>query len=225
PLPSSFLCGLDVDELRETIQSKLPTKIQPQIEREILGAIDNWTTPQPYPQKGHAYELPRDVQPPSTEDKVKIQEPPPTTLYFLPPPGVQPAQCEPSDHAQVAPQSSPLLSSPFPSFESSLPSEKHPLHLPPTPRTENDKQLLPQPSDHLTTVLAESSGGPVQNVETDTISDLPLYFVSPRSRYSGEASSLEQTTKIHQPTDASIPSIPNEHGTPDAQSDEPGKAR
>ncbi|KAG6839303.1 hypothetical protein C0991_006423, partial [Blastosporella zonata] len=221
PLPSSSICGhqVDVDGGRGTMRSRLLAQIQPHLEKEILGAIDDWTTPQPYPQKRHAYELPRDVQPPSVDDKVKNQESPPTALSFLPPPrGAQPPQCGPSHHAQVAPQSCPLSSSPTSSFESSLPSEKPPLHSPPTPRTKNHKQSRPKPSYHLTTssVPAESSGGPVQNMKTDTVSDLPQYVV--------QASSPEQSTRIYQSPDASmkdLPSIPNEHRLPQPSGAQP----
>ncbi|KAG6839254.1 hypothetical protein C0991_004376, partial [Blastosporella zonata] len=225
---SSSICGhqVDVDGLWGTIESRLPTQIQPHIEKEILGAIDDWTTPQPYPQKGHAYELPRDVQPPSVDDKVKKHESPPTALSSLPPPrSAQPPQCGPSDYAQVA----QLSSSPS-SFQSSLPSEKPPFHSPHPPRTENHRQYRPQPSDNSTTssVRAESSRGSVQNVKTDTVSDLPQYVV--------QASSLEQTTKNYYSPDASmqgLPSMLNEHQSPpsststasQAKSDEPGKTR
>ncbi|KAG6838930.1 hypothetical protein C0991_007205, partial [Blastosporella zonata] len=219
--PSSSICGhqVDVDGGRGMMRSRLLTQIQPHLEKEILGAIDDWTTPQPYPQKRHAYELPRDVQPPSVDDKVKNQESPPTALSFLPPPrGAQPPQCGPSHHAQVAPQSCPLSSSPTSSFESSLPSEKPPLHSPPTPRTKNHKQSRPKPSDHLTTssVRPESSGELVQNVTTDTVSDLPQYVV--------QVSPLEQATKVHQSTAApmkGLPSIPNEHRLPQPSGAQP----
>ncbi|KAG6851624.1 hypothetical protein C0991_007480, partial [Blastosporella zonata] len=156
------------------------------------------------------------VQASSPEQTTKIQSPAawmkrlssiPNKHRLPQPSGAQTPQCGPSDYAQVA----QLSSSPSSSFESSLPSAKPPLHSPPTPRTKNHKQSSPKPSYHLTTssVPAESSGGPVQNIKTDTVSDLPQYVVP--------TSSLEQTTESYPSPDASmkdLPSMLNEHRPP-----------